>query len=373
MDALALDELLGAAAPQREETWRYSRNALRALTRQEFVAAGGDAPLPQALLAQFDWPETRGRRVVFVNGVLAPDHSDLREGTCTVAIDGGGRAVLQLRDAPAPLHVVLASVPGAAATRWQAASVLRLEQGSAGVIEHHVGASGADVFGVLESEFCAATGAELRVLAISDLPESVSLYCRQRVKVQAAGRYRSTHALAGGRLQRFELACELAAPDARCEQRGAFALRGREHVDVHLDVNHAARDTRSDVLWRGVADQRARGILRGAITVARGADGADAQLQTKNVLLSALAEIDAQPVLEIHADEVKASHGASVGELDARALFYLRSRGIDAASARNLLIAGFCREAFGAIGDETLRGRLDEWLGRHLALAEGGA
>ena len=86
-----------------------------------------------------------------------------------------------------------------------------------------------------------------------------------------------------------------------------FALRGRQHVDMHLDVRHNARDTVCDIVWRGVADQRARGVFHGAITVAPGADGADARLQTKNLLLSAQAEIDAQPVLEIYADEVKAA------------------------------------------------------------------
>jgi len=120
------------------------------------------------------------------------------------------------------------------------------------------------------------------------------------------------------------------------------------------------------VLWRGVADQRARGILHGAITVAAGADGADARLQTKNLLLSPHAEIDAQPVLEIHADEVKASHGATVGQLDANALFYLRSRGIPAAAARSLLIGGFCREAFADIADAALQTRLAALLDERL-------
>ena len=101
--------------------------------------------------------------------------------------------------------------------------------------------------------------------------------------------------------------------------------------------------------------------------MAQGADGADAQLQTKNMLLSANAEIDAQPVLEIYADEVKASHGATVGQLDERALFYLRTRGVPASDARMMLIAGFANEAFGFV-DDILRPRLDAWLSQHLQL-----
>ena len=82
---------------------------------------------------------------------------------------------------------------------------------------------------------------------------------------------------------------------ARLESRGVFVLRGREHSDVHLDLRHVARDAACDVLWRGVADQRSRGIFHGAITVEPGADGSDAKLSSKNVLLSSAAEIDTQP------------------------------------------------------------------------------
>jgi len=158
---------------------------------------------------------------------------------------------------------------------------------------------------------------------------------------------------------------------ARSVQRGVFAPRARQHIDVQLDLRHVARDTASDVLWRGIADQRGRAILRGAITVEHGADGADAQLQTKNLLLSPHAEIDAQPVLEIYADEVKAAHGAAVGQLDERALFYLRSRGVPRRQARDLLIAGFCREALQNLGDPDIAQRIDALIAARLPQATG--
>jgi len=180
--------------------------------------------------------------------------------------------------------------------------------------------------------------------------------------------YRDLHALFGSRLQRHDLGVMLDGAQARYAARGVFVLGGRQHADVHLEVTHATRDTGSDVLWRGVADQRARGILHGAITVAAGADGADARLETKNLLLSPHAEIDAQPVLEIYADEVKASHGATVGQLDQRALFYMRSRGLPAATARRLLIAGFCREVVADL-DAQLRARIEAVLDMRLPRA----
>jgi Fe-S cluster assembly protein SufD len=170
---------------------------------------------------------------------------------------------------------------------------------------------------------------------------------------------RATHALLGGRLQRLDMQVELAGEQARLESRGVFVLRGREHVDTQLDVRHLARDTACDIVWRGVADQRARGIFHGAITVAQGADGSDAKLSNKNLLLSSAAEIDTQPVLEIYADEVKAAHGATVGQLDERSLFYLRSRGIPLAEARRMMVTAFCREVLAGIADADLRAHIE--------------
>jgi len=376
MDAAALDALLGDTAAEREESWRYSRNALRALTQGAFAASAADAAPEPALLARADWEATRGRRVVFVNGVASARWSDTSAlGEAVQVAHDGTQARIVLRDgAKGALHLVYLSQPGATATLWQGALTLEAQSGATDVIENHlagysplplageVGAQSApgeggarrslDVLGVLRCEYRIAPGARLRLLALSDLDASASLIRRQHTHIAAGAALDATIALFGGRLQRTDLRVELAETGARCRLRGAFVPSAREHVDVQLDIRHAARDTASDVLWRGVADGRGRGILRGAITVAAGADGADAQLATKNLLLSPHAEIDAQPVLEIHADEVKAAHGATVGQLDDRALFYLRSRGVPAALARQLLIAGFCREALDTAAPE---------------------
>jgi Fe-S cluster assembly protein SufD len=137
-------------------------------------------------------------------------------------------------------------------------------------------------------------------------------------------------------------------------------------VDTQLDVRHNARDTASNALWRGIADGRSRGVFRGAILVAEGADGSDASLSNKNLLLSGQAEIDTKPELEIYADEVKAAHGATIGQLDERSLFYLRSRGIPMAQARSLLTLAFCRAALGSLPNDALREYLGELLVAHL-------
>ncbi len=375
MNAALLDEFGVGDARERDESWRYSKTALRALSQQDFTEADTHAALDASLAARFDWAQTRGRRLVLVNGTYSETLSDTGNIAAGVNVrHEGQRLMLTIGgDSDEPLHVVYASVPGPAAARWQAAGDLDLLAGRANVIEQHVGTPGADVLGALHSRITIAPGAELHLTTLCDLPDSVSLYRRVNTTVAQGGTCHFTDAIFGGRLQRADLNVGLNGEGARFESRGAFVLRGRQHADTHLDIRHAARDTTCDVLWRGVADQRARGVFHGAITVAAGADGADARLSNKNLLLSAQAEIDTQPVLEIYADEVKAAHGATVGQLDEAALFYLRSRGVPAATARSLLIAGFCREAFAGIADVDVRGRLDALLAERLPQSHDGS
>lgn len=364
MDSL-LGEFGSGDAVLRAESWRHSRHALRALEQQPFQNADGNAVLPQALIERFDWPHTRGRRLVFVNGVFDAARSDASTSGAIVESAPDGVHVLRLQDDSA-LHVVFAHIPGTAPSRWKRALRVHAECGQSALIEQHLGVDGADTLGALSLRITVADGAVLHKSILGDLPGSASLYRRTDISVGAEAGLESLYALCGGRFQRYDIDADLARAKARIDMHGVFALRGREHVDVHLDVRHGARDTVSDVSWRGVADGRARGILHGAITVAPGADGTDARLETKNLLLSPHAEIDAQPVLEIYADEVKASHGATVGQLDERALFYLRSRGVPLAAARSLLIAGFCREAFARIEATDLRVPFEALLDAHL-------
>lgn len=336
---------------ERAESWRYSQNALRALSQVPFAREQSSKTLSETLSKRIGSLENR---IVFINGDLSRELSDFDEWSVKVS------DAVEI-SAQRQLHVVFVSAGGGKPLRWQREIVLRADSDTQ-IIEHHLGEGMTDVLGAVTSRANVAAGATLDWATMVDAGDADSLIRRQTADV--SGTLRMTHALSGGRLQRFDVVCNLVDEKAHFEGRGALMPSSRQHIDVHLDVQHRAKNTSSDVLWRGIADGRGRGILRGAITVAQGADGADAQLQTKNILLSPHAEIDAQPVLEIYADEVKASHGATVGQLDERILFYLRSRGIPVAQARDLLIAGFAREAF----DKTegmLRESIDAWLVAH--------
>jgi Fe-S cluster assembly protein SufD len=360
-----LDDFGRGDAREREESWRYSKAALRALSQQAFVAADAQAELPEALLERFDWAPTRGRRVVVVNGEVSERYSDLGDVGAWVTIGVSADNAYSIRidgGIDAPMHVVYVGVPTAQPSRWQASVEVSIAGGHACVVEQHLGVEGATVLGALRRRFDLAERTRLDLLSLCELPESAALYRFVEANLAADAVLRTTHVLLGGRLQRLDMQVRLAGERARLESRGVFALRGRAHADTQLDVRHVARDTACDVVWRGVADQRARAVFRGAITVAAGADGSDAKLSNKNLLLSPHAEIDTQPVLEIHADEVKAAHGATVGRIDERALFYLRSRGIPLAEARRVMVAAFCREVLDGVEDADLRERLAQPL-----------
>ena len=161
----------------------------------------------------------------------------------------------------------------------------------------------------------------------------------------------------GGRLTRNDVDVKLAAPGARAEIFGLFLAAG-QHVDNHTLIDHISADTRSEEVFRGIVGRRGRGVFNGKVVVHRDAQRVDARQSSDNLLLDDQAEIDTKPELEIYADDVKCSHGATVGELDDEQIFYLRSRGIDAATARGLLTIAFANAVLERVKLPALREQL---------------
>lgn len=145
----------------------------------------------------------------------------------------------------------------------------------------------------------------------------------------------------GGHLTRVDLDCRMTAPGGELTLKGVFTARTGEHVDHHTRVEHAASHTTSAEVYKGIADGNGRGVFNGRILVCEGVEKIVATQTSHNLLLSADAEIDTKPELEIHADDLRCSHGATVGQLDEDSLFYLRSRGVPVIEARALLVYGF--------------------------------
>jgi Fe-S cluster assembly protein SufD len=391
----------------RTEAWKYTN--LRALEQRQPVANDADAAQRVVDPDAFRLPGVEGPRLVFVNGVyrgdlsvcdaeagisiatsatastaaLEPWRAVLTESRADVALaftrintalalDGPLVRVVDGARVEAPLHLVFVGASGDREIAWNARALIALgADASLCVVEHHIGSgTGAATFGNLVAHYACGPRARLGLVQIQDASGDATLIRRSRIALADEATL-SAHAIEiGAQLARHDIDVALEGRGSRVVSRGVFALRGRQHCDTHFDIRHIGRDTASDVVWRGVADQRARGVFHGSITVATGADGADASLSNKNLLLSPNAEIDTQPVLEIHADEVKAAHGATVGQLDERALFYLRSRGLPPDAARRLLIGAFCNSVFQDLAPEKLRAHVEAMMASRLPRSE---
>jgi len=405
LDALRREHRAAFAAAglpdTRMEAWKYT--ALRALGQRRY--ANGDAQAATRAIdpAAFALPGVDGPRLVFVNGVFRADLSALdalptgltlqplaqalqqdagplrfvlsrhepEQGDAFVrlnaalAADGVMLKVAAGAKIAAPVHLVFLGTPAEAELAWHLRHVIELGEGAElALVEHHAGGGEQQHLGTTVSDTVLRDGAVLRHVLFQQAAAGSSLIRRSRLQLGARAKA-VLHVLElGGSLVRHDLRAELAGNGARLDTRGVFMPRGRQHIDTQLAIRHQALDTASESVWRGVADQRGRGVFRGAILVAPGADGSDASLSNKNLLLSGQAEIDTKPELEIYADEVKAAHGATVGQLDERSLFYLRSRGIPQAEARALLTAAFCR----AMLDDLPNAALREHLAARLAV-----
>lgn len=377
LDAALRDGLPGP----RTEAWKYT--PLRALERRSFARADHAAPIgfDAALVAGIPAP-----RLVFVNGRFdpaasdtdgvpdgislanAPDEDEVDQRSPGQAADvfarlnaALARDGVQLRveagvGAPDPLHLVFVGMPAEGDLAWHLRHGVSMGPGaSATIAEHHLSGGEQAHLGNELSRIVLGEGARLVHVRVQDDAPRATRFLRTEADLAADARYQRIDLELGSALSRHELDVRLAGDGARLSANGVLLADGRRHLDSRLGIEHVARDTTSELLWRGLGAGRARAVFHGGITIHAGADGSDADLSNKNLLLSEGAEIDTQPVLEIHADEVKAAHGATVGQLDPTALFYLRTRGVPEAEARRLLTAAFCQEVVAGIGDASLR------------------
>jgi len=180
------------------------------------------------------------------------------------------------------------------------------------------------------------------------------LITRTVVSQQEGSEYRYYGFDLGGGLVRHDLHASLLGSGAKSGLNGAYLLDGKRHVDNHARVDHKAPGGFSEQYFRGVAGGSGRAVFNTAVCVHPGADETEARQSNANILLSKRAEVDTKPELEIYADEVIASHGATVGQLDEQAVFYLRSRGLSEQQARQLLTTAFCRSVSDKLPDPVL-------------------
>lgn len=391
----------------RNELWKYT--ALRALQQRAYAPRDDEAASRAVADELLRLEGCDGPRAVFVNGVFRADLSqldDLADGVTlqpwsdalqhrpeplrfllparadededgftllnrALAADGLIVRVADGARVPQPLHVVHVGASAGSAVAWHLRDLIDLGEGaSLSVIEHHVGDDAPGHLANIARNVVLRARAQLDWTVVQRASQDATLLRRADCVLHEHARV-DFHALElGGKLARHELRVDLAGDRAHFASRGAFVLDGRQHCDTEVLVTHRGRDTVSDSLWRGVAGDHARGVVHGRILVLPGADGSDGGFYNKNLLLSPSAEIDTRPALEIYADEVKANHGATVGQLDDKVLFYLRSRGIPLDAARRMLVRAFCTAALDGMQPVPLREFCGTLLAEQLPEAE---
>ena len=404
----------GFPGPKTEE-WKYTQVA--PLVRLAY-GLPDPARLDRSALAPYLLPERSAQRAVFINGRFAPELSDMSSAQSGVEIttlagaleNGLASDVLAYSEEPEqarereqnrgfgalnaamfgdgcfirlaagavprrPLHLLFVSVGQEAPLLISPRNVIVLGNGAAlDLVETHLAIGQGRNLTNLVNRVIVGQGAALRHDRLQIGEVDGTLIGRTQYEISADARLTQTLATLGGALVRNEIEALLDGPRIEAQLNGLYLTRDRQHIDNVIRIVHAQPGSHSDQFYKGVLDGQAQAAFAGKIIVERPAQKTNAYQRNNNLLLSPDAEVDTKPELEIFADDVKCSHGATVGELDEGELFYLRSRGLDPQTARGLLTFAFAGEVLERFANATVaaqaRREILRWLPGGAALGE---
>jgi Fe-S cluster assembly protein SufD len=372
--------LPGGTQQRRAEAWKFT--SLRPLAEADFRATLPPRHEPEAMLAGL--PLLDAPRLVFVNGAMRaelsampatgfarfaeepdfgtltwPDREPMVALNTMLAMDGARM------DVPADVNggvVQLISIASGEADFHPRHSIRLAEGSQLTVAEISVG-QGAYLLNTL-AEIHVARGAHLTHIRLQDEAPTAFHISSTYADIEAGATYDSFTLNLGARLSRTEVHAQLTGAGAVAHLNAAQILAGDQHSDFTTVVGHSAPRCTSRQTVKNVLAGRSHGVFQGKIEVARDAQKTDGYQINQALLLSPYAEVNSKPELEIFADDVRCSHGATVGELDSEQMFYLRSRGIPDAEARSILVRAFLAEALDAVADERIRCLLEDSVGR---------
>ncbi len=294
---------------------------------------------PERSLAYFDVPDT----APLFNGFVAMNAALASDGISVRIADGirldKPLCVIHLGNGE-PLHI--------------RHSIMLGRQAEAELIEQFVGEADSGLTNIV-TRIRLAEGAQLSHYRIQKEGARQFHVGRLDVAQSRDSRYISHAVALGAALSRLDVSLELNEPGAACELNGLYLTDGRQHSDHHTCVRHLAPYCSSRENYRGVLSGRSHAVFNGKIVVAEGAVKTDSAQSNANLLLSKQAEIDTKPELEIYNDDVKCAHGVTVGQLDANQLFYLQSRGLSEAEAREVLTVAFADTVVAAMANADVR------------------
>lgn len=407
-DAFRCFNRLGFPSTRLEE-WRFTNVAPIADTVFQAPAAGGG--FDREVLDASHLPRSGGPEIVFVNGRFSPELSDgsgLPPGVRvrSLAALAGGRAggsgaaaarlgrlarfenraftalnTAFLQDGAVievdggvvfepPIHLIFVSSSAGAPVLSSPRVLLAAgDDSEVRVVESHAGAGDAPWLSNAVTEVSAGDNAVVDHYTVVRQADTAFHVGHLAVRVGRAGNFSSHAITAGGAIVRNEAEVVLGGEGGECTLNGLYLADGRQLVDNQTTIDHSMPHCDSHELYKGILDGRSRAVFNGRIIVRLDAQKTDAKQSNKALLLSEDAQITTKPQLEIFADDVKCTHGATVGQLDPDALFYLRSRALSKAQARRLLVHAFAADLLGHVRVEAIRRQLDALLLERLPMS----
>ena len=317
-------------------------NGLRAANLSDAVQ--GDGELVEQHLGRYATVED--------DGFIAVNTAFVRDGAFVHVPDGS--------EAGPPLHLVFATTERSKPiVSYPRTLIVVGRQSRLTVVESYVGLSQGTYFTNAVAEIVAHEGAEIEHYRY--LMESPGAFHvgTTRVRLERDSSFSSTSFARGAQVARNDLQVLLDAPGSSCTLKGLYSTSGAEHIDNHINIDHAQPHTTSDQYFKGILADKSRAVFSGRVLIRKDAQKTYARQSDKNLLLSEGARVNTKPSLEIFADDVQAAHGATAGAMAEDALFYMRSRGLDEETARTLLIHGFASEIVETVRLEPLRAHLD--------------
>jgi Fe-S cluster assembly protein SufD len=395
----ALDRFAQSGLPtQRDEDWKYTSVAAVAKRPFAVLPAGSASDLVTAReIEALRFGGNPHHLLVFVDGRYAPTLSAIGDLPGGVTLGGFAEA---LDRAPAmlepllgddrhhtifavlntafmadglylhlprgtplaePIHALFISTANDAVAHPR--NVIVAEEGTqACIVEHYAGLNDAGYLTNAVTQIFAAGNAAIAHYKLQQETPRALHVAGIHAAQNRASRLESHSVALGAVLARNDITTSFDAEGCEATLNGLYLVGGRQHVDHHTRIDHAQPHGTSREYYKGILDGASRGVFNGKVIVHPGAQRTDAHLANHNLLLSKAAEVDTKPQLEIDADDVKCTHGATVGQLDDAQMFYLRSRGVDEAMARSLLTFAFAHDVIERIRIAPLRVRLEQVL-----------
>ena len=388
----------------RDEDWRFTN--VSALARTPFRRVGNrPSGLSPADLAAWKIP-TSAAQLVFVDGRLAPERSALDGLPHGVTLSGLkdqmrlhpeavethlGRYVDIHRDpfpalntafaedgayvhvargtaVAAPVHLLFVSTTRDTPEMTHPRNLVVVEdEAEATVIEEYISLGSGAVLSNGVTELVAGESSNVgHHMIVREQPESFHI-STLRIEQARSATVQSHSLLLGGGLVRNNVHPVLRGEGGECLINGLFVGKGHQHLDNYMLVEHASPHSSSRQFYNGILDEHAHGVFHGRIVVHKNAQKTDAKQTNRNLLLSDDAQVDTKPQLEIYADDVKCTHGATIGQIDENALFYLESRGIDRVAARRLLLSAFASECLARMKADAARDHAEQLIHSYLS------